>query len=291
MILGSPIILFNSLHLDHIPPGEEVILYGGLSSEPSPHPHRCRVSSILLLYLSTPYLHILLYLHTTILSNLPVLPLSFVLTTLVILFLRLLYTVIMSKTGEKPTKRQSQSPSVKTQTVSKANGSRSSSSQSQKGTEEELTVVSDIPLPALTTAHRDLTKCPCGKSNKSCWMVDCSQCNQQWHSDCLSFKGIKRDSIDRMLEYLCPFCYKAPVPTAPHCDVDLCHICRNTVVLQKANNEYERVIASENSQKFDGMFEKLSALNDDISAKINKLEQLMAETPSLPNTGGFFHMI
>ena len=157
-----------------------------------------------------------------------------------------------------------------------------------------VSIESKTPLPTVDSKHRHLDKCPCGQSKPSAWQIDCSRCNQIWHADCLSFKGIKQDSINRMVEYLCPFCYTAPIPTAPCTDVDVCHICRNTLVLQQSNNEHELKLATEHSQKLDMMVDRLNTLNDEINAKIDKLQSistanitLSASVPSSSSASGY----
>ena len=152
----------------------------------------------------------------------------------------------------------------------------------------EITVTPDKPLPSISKLNRDLTKCPCGQSNPNSRKIDCSDCEQIWHVDCLSFKGLKQDSINSMLEYLCPYCYKSPVPTntAICDDVDLCHTCRGTELLQRVNNDYEMVIASEHSKKLNEMMDKMNTLNDEINSKIAKLENITTQAPSSSITLG-----
>ena len=44
-------------------------------------------------------------------------------------------------------------------------------------------------LPVVSTAHRDLSKCPCDQS-KSSWKNDCSKCKQFWHVNLLGLNGL-----------------------------------------------------------------------------------------------------
>ena len=49
--------------------------------------------------------------------------------------------------------------------------------------------------------------CPCGISDHNVENIDCSKCGRYWHTSCLSMVGISKDSINKMVNYLCPFCY------------------------------------------------------------------------------------
>ena len=112
-----------------------------------------------------------------------------------------------------------------------------------------LNVVPVGHTPALLTDHRDLNQCPCGNSSDA-WKIDCSKCHQFWHVDCLSMKGMGQSQINKLVEYLCPFCYVAPVPTIKY-DLDVCHVCRNTLSLQQSNLELETALISSQLEPFD----------------------------------------
>ncbi len=94
---------------------------------------------------------------------------------------------------------------------------------------------SDVREPS--RSNQDLDKCPCNRSTDN-WKIDCSKCKQFWHLDCVSLTGLTDKDINRMLNYLCPFCYVAPIPTVK-LDAGCCFTCRNTNTLREANHEFE----------------------------------------------------
>lgn len=84
--------------------------------------------------------------------------------------------------------------------------------------------------------HQGTAICPCGGTKPDSWKIDCSKCSQIWHADCISLDGISKDSISKMLNYLCPFCYVPPVPgprtaSSPY----VCHTCLNTATVRDIN--------------------------------------------------------
>ena len=115
--------------------------------------------------------------------------------------------------------------------------------------------------------HRDKKKCPCQRSyNGKVYLIDCSRCHQEWHVDCLSMKGISRAAINSMVEWLCPYCFVAPVSTLKKQKADFCYSCRNTRALQQANSDFEASTAVKN-------LETVSALVASASSASSALEK------------------
>ena len=56
--------------------------------------------------------------------------------------------------------------------------------------------------------------CPCTKSDKTSWKLDCTQCSLTWHSACSNLKGknISQQFINELDSWLCPWCFESPVP-------------------------------------------------------------------------------
>ena len=136
------------------------------------------------------------------------------------------------------------------------------------------TSVQTPPPPSISSSHRDLVNCPCGRSSSgNSWVIDCSKCGQHWHANCLGMKGITDKAINKMLEYLCPFCYVAPVPTMPTSE-DVCYICRNTLSLQQANSQLETSITMSNIDLVAKCSELLKGIDfGELFAKIDTLGQ------------------
>ena len=136
-----------------------------------------------------------------------------------------------------------------------------------------LSVTPIGPLPVVSTAHRDLSKCPCDQS-KSSWKIDCSKCKQFWHVNCLGLNGLNEKSYNKLAEYLCPFCYVAPIPTLPS-EVDVCHICRNTLALQQSNSLQEISLASSKMKSMETFCETVKNIDfDSLATQLGTIESL-----------------
>ncbi len=140
--------------------------------------------------------------------------------------------------------------------MSKAAGKNQPNKSSRKSD------VHDVSTPSVTSdkKHHDLSKCPCGTSSSDNWKIDCSQCKQYWHTDCLGMKGLPKNACNKMLEWRCPFCFVAPVPTK-RTDTDLCSMCRNTLTLQQANSDIEVHITTEKMNHLKVLSQSLAGID------------------------------
>ena len=143
----------------------------------------------------------------------------------------------------RPTRKKSPNHDIVVFTNAKSGSSKTPTTSSQN-TKTTQAAASCSQPPSLSVNHRPLTECPCGRSsdNKS-WKMDCSKCGQYWHVDCLSLNGLDETSINKLLSFLCPFCFVSPVPTITTSE-DVCYVCRNTLSLQQTNIEMESSIAA-----------------------------------------------
>ena len=146
--------------------------------------------------------------------------------------------------------------------------------------------IDDLPDPIPSCPHRPLDECPCGQSHPGSWMIDCSKCKQNWHVECVSLNGLDDKMIPKLVDYLCPFCYVAPIPTlTSDSNADLCNTCRNTAVLQKANNQYETNLASDYQSKISLILESTKQAfeeNERLTKKLNERLSQLSEELSLP---------
>ena len=132
--------------------------------------------------------------------------------------------------------------------------------------------VSNSQLPELKDLHRNKDSCPCNTSLGS-WKLDCSQCGQWWHLECVGLKGLDEKAIKKLTEYRCPFCYVSPIPTISTA-VDVCHICRNTLSLQQTNIEFESNLAQSKLQDMSKCCAQLEKINfEQFSNHIETLSQ------------------
>ena len=137
-----------------------------------------------------------------------------------------------------------------------------------------VSVFQSGPPSFIPIEHRDLKHCPCGQSNPKSCKVDCSRCKQIWHADCLSFKGIPESAIKKMLDYLCPYCYVAPVRTIPNDnEPDFCNSCRGTRVLQKANSDIESALTDQYQKKISDIIESTTKTITDSDKLIKSLKE------------------
>ena len=142
--------------------------------------------------------------------------------------------------------------------------------------EEQLPGALDItnPLPTTSIAHRDLDKCPCGQSLGT-WKIDCSKCHQFWHINCLGLKGLTKSVCDKLVEYLCPFCYVAPVSTIVSAENGACYVCRNTLSLQQANSQHEVTIASSKLKAMESFCKAVEKVDlESLSKQMETVENL-----------------
>ena len=150
--------------------------------------------------------------------------------------------LITGPRSRKNTPGSSSSSPVSSPTVTKAK-SKSSSVEKQSDVTVEIT---DSPSSvSLCRSLIDPSKCPCNRSLDS-WKTDCSKCHQYWHTQCVTLDGLDKDEINKLVNWLCPFCYTAPVATTEIVDSSSCMTCRNTRTLRDANHAVEVSAAAAN---------------------------------------------
>ena len=132
-------------------------------------------------------------------------------------------------------------------------------------------------LPTLCTEHRDKETCPCFHSTGE-WKIDCVECKQLWHLSCVGLKGLTDKAIPKLLQWKCPLCFVPPRPPPDlNCDVAVCHVCKDTLAIQQANNLLERTILQEHTAKMAEICEtvnnnKLVELKETVE-KLNQEEE------------------
>ncbi len=129
-------------------------------------------------------------------------------------------------------------------------------------------------ITTLCSDHRPKDRCPCEMSKEKMWMIDCSQCKQHWHLDCVSLNGLGEDEINKLVDYLCPLCYVPPIKiNKKNSDPDLCQICRAIEALCRANNQYEINLAKDYQVKVDEIIKSTSeaaSANTELIKKLNE---------------------
>ena len=171
----------------------------------------------------------------------------------------------------------SSSSPVISPTVAKA---KSKSSSVEKQSDVTVEII-DSPS-SLCRSLVDLSKCPCNRSMNS-WKIDCSKCHQYWHQQCVTLDGLNRDEINKLINWLCPFCYTAPVATTEIVDSSSCMTCRNTRTLRDANHAVEVSVAAANIKlsleqdklnldDMDNIAGSMSMLSNEISIKCIEAE-------------------
>ena len=143
--------------------------------------------------------------------------------------------------------------------------------QPQESQKEQDVDISTLP-PTVSHEHRNLQKCPCGTTGKSTWKIDCSKCRQMWHVECVSLSGLNKEMINRLVDYLCPFCYVAPIPTQVN-DPGTCLVCRNTISLQESNSLHETSLATEKFKSIDELSKAFGSVNfEAIKEQLDRVE-------------------
>ena len=163
------------------------------------------------------------------------------------------------QTQRKSGKKLADKSAIQTQPDQTAGSGVKKPDAPNKEEEEKQSLNVTIPPITNSTLHRDLSKCPCDQS-KSSWKIDCSRCQQFWHVDCLGLTGLSQAGYNKLTEYLCPFCYVAPVATTVT-ETSACYICRNTLSLQQSNNQHEVAIAASKLQSMDNFCKTVDKIN------------------------------
>ena len=93
-----------------------------------------------------------------------------------------------------------------------------------------------------------------------------------WHVECVSLTGLNKDMINRLVDYLCPFCYVAPIPTQVK-DPGICLVCRNTISLQESNSLHEIFFATQKFSSIDVLCKAVGSVNfEAIKEQLDRLE-------------------
>ena len=144
----------------------------------------------------------------------------------------------------------SRSPVVSPTVIKSTPGNSKSNS---KGADSDVTVDLIASPSSLCRSLFNSDKCPCDQSLNS-WKIDCSKCRQFWHAECVTLDGLGQSELNKIINWLCPFCYSAPVSTNDIVDESACITCRNTRRLRDANHAFEiskvaaniKLVSSEN---------------------------------------------
>ena len=156
------------------------------------------------------------------------------------------------------------------------------SKSSSAGKQSDVTLdITDSPS-SLCRSLLDPSKCPCTRSMNS-WKIDCSKCHQYWHLQCVTLDGLEEDDINKLINWLCPLCYTAPIATTETVDSS-CMTCRNTRTLRDANLAVEASVAAANIKRnsdhdklnldhdMDNIAGSMSMLSNEISIKCIEAE-------------------
>ena len=137
----------------------------------------------------------------------------------------------------------------------------------------EIDISQQVEPPRISKNGRCLTSCPCNQSNPSDWKIDCSSCGQLWHLDCVGLKGLSKAAMGKLLGYKCPFCYVAPINTMETSE-SVCYVCRNTLVLQEANNSFEVVSAVNTLKSMSSPIQQLGSMDlEKLYHRLDKVDE------------------
>ena len=189
-----------------------------------------------------------------------------------------------------------------------------STSKSNKSGNSSITCIEVLDSPSGSSLCRSLfdpEKCPCNQSISS-WKIDCSKCHQYWHTKCVTLEGLGKTDYNKMINWLCPFCYTAPVSTLDFSNDTSCFSCRNTKTLRDSNHAFEVSVAAANLKAANELVDAVSSnsllsqensikciesemkqLNEacqtDIRKLIQEVSQLKTELSNLSSTPASAH--
>ena len=85
--------------------------------------------------------------------------------------------------------------------------------------------------------------------------------------------GLTEKAYNKMVLF-CPFCFVPPVPTIQS-DVDVCHICRNTLTLQQVNSRQEVFLAANKMESLETFCKSVSSIDfESLSDQLNTVQAL-----------------
>ncbi len=170
------------------------------------------------------------------------------------------------------------SPAATVSATKKAcSGSKQQSAHQPRASTTSVDPLAQLSSSDLPKSQQNLDKCPCNKSTQS-WKIDCSKCKQFWHADCVSLSGLNDKDINKMVNYLCPFCYVAPLPTQ-RLDSESCFTCRNTRTLRESNHELEVGATAANLKMLSLTLEKLDV--NRLASQVTALQNLNLDTKTI----------
>ena len=155
-------------------------------------------------------------------------------------------------------------------------------SKLNKTQESSTTCIDIIDSPSGSSLCRSLfdpDKCPCNQSVDS-WKIDCSKCHQFWHSKCVTLDGLGRKELNKITNWLCPFCYTAPVSTLDFSNETSCLTCRNTKTLRDANHAFEVAAAAKNIKSAENLGD-ISEPSESLLSQENSIKCIESEMKQL----------
>ncbi|KAL5259238.1 hypothetical protein ACHWQZ_G009629 [Mnemiopsis leidyi] len=155
-------------------------------------------------------------------------------------------------------------------------------SKSIKTQDSSITCIDITDSPSGSSLCRSLfdpDKCPCNQSIDS-WKIDCSKCHQFWHSNCVTLDGLGKKELNKITNWLCPFCYTAPVSTLDFSNETSCLTCRNTKTLRDANHAFEVAAAAKNIKSAENLSD-MSERSDSLLSQENSIKCIESEMKQL----------
>ena len=63
----------------------------------------------------------------------------------------------------------------------------------------------------IASPKESLDFCPCSKSSGgTAWKLECTKCKQTWHNTCVNLRGITKEFVKSLTDWLCPDCFSPP---------------------------------------------------------------------------------
>ncbi|KAL5252855.1 hypothetical protein ACHWQZ_G015579 [Mnemiopsis leidyi] len=135
----------------------------------------------------------------------------------------------------------------------------------------------------ITTTDVSPEKCPCGQSDTSSWVLRCIKCTQNWHNNCCNLKGIDKNFVEQLEDWLCPYCFVPPGRT--HCYPHIDNLILRTTNLSDDNYNLSKQICS--------LEEKLSSLisdTDRISSGCDEIARRVVDIDLTDISSGIAHL-
>ena len=109
--------------------------------------------------------------------------------------------------------------------------------------------------------------CPCGQHDPDSWVLSCTNCTQEWHSNCSNLKGITKPFVEQLIDWMCPFCFSPPGVEARN------NTQTDSLILRISNLSDDNASLTKQITSLEDKLTSLIADTDRISSSYNQIAE------------------